>query len=116
VPRLRLIKPRNPLNGLVQGDVARRITFGRKAIFMPLGLLVTAGVVPRDWQVEIVDECTRTVPVAAGRILTRDWARYNGASVVFEPRRMSARQLANCQTAAFKEFFSWASLWERLTL
>ena len=42
MPRLRLINPRNPLNGLVQNDVARRVTLGRKAIFMPLGLAVAA--------------------------------------------------------------------------
>jgi radical SAM superfamily enzyme YgiQ (UPF0313 family) len=64
MPRLRLINPRNPLNHLVENDVARRLTFGRKAIFMPLGLAVAAGVVPRSWHVEIVDECTRPVPVA----------------------------------------------------
>jgi radical SAM superfamily enzyme YgiQ (UPF0313 family) len=62
MPRLRLINPRNPLNHLVDNDVARRLTFGRKALFMPLGLAVTAGCVPRSWQVEIVDECTRSVP------------------------------------------------------
>ncbi|MDD4889450.1 MAG: radical SAM protein [Phycisphaerae bacterium] len=62
MPRLRLINPRNPLNGLVQGDIARRVTFGRKAVFMPLGLMVAAGVVPADWQVEIVDECTTALP------------------------------------------------------
>jgi radical SAM superfamily enzyme YgiQ (UPF0313 family) len=64
MPKLRLINPRNPLNGLVQGDVARRLTFGRKAIFMPLGLMVAAGTVPRSWQVEIVDECVQGVLVA----------------------------------------------------
>jgi radical SAM superfamily enzyme YgiQ (UPF0313 family) len=65
VPRLRLINPRNPLNHLVENDVARRLTFGRKAIFMPLGLTVAAAVVPRVWQVEISDECTGPVPMAA---------------------------------------------------
>jgi radical SAM superfamily enzyme YgiQ (UPF0313 family) len=63
MPKLRLINPRNPLNGLVQNDVARRVTFGRKAIFMPLGLMVAAGTVPRSWQVEIIDECAQSVPV-----------------------------------------------------
>jgi len=63
MPTLRLINPRNPLNHLVDNDVARRLTFGRKAIFMPLGLAVAAAVVPRRWDVEIVDECTRRVPI-----------------------------------------------------
>lgn len=65
MPRLRLINPRNPLNGLVQSDIARRVTFGRKAVFMPLGLMVVAGCVPSGWQIEIVDECTGPVPIAA---------------------------------------------------
>ena len=52
----------------------------------------------------------------AGRLLTRDWSKYNGASVVFEPKRMTPRQLANCQMAAFREFYSLASMWERLKL
>jgi radical SAM superfamily enzyme YgiQ (UPF0313 family) len=64
MPKLRLINPLNPLNGLVQSDMARRLTFGRKAVFMPLGLMVAAGMVPRSWQVEIVDECVQGVPVA----------------------------------------------------
>jgi radical SAM superfamily enzyme YgiQ (UPF0313 family) len=63
MPKLRLINPQNPLNGLVQSDVARRLTFGRKAIFMPLGLMVAAAAVPRSWQVEIVDECAQGAPI-----------------------------------------------------
>jgi radical SAM superfamily enzyme YgiQ (UPF0313 family) len=64
MPTLRLINPRNPINGLVENDIARRVTYGRKAIFMPLGLAVAAGCAPREWGVEIVDECTRPVPIA----------------------------------------------------
>jgi radical SAM superfamily enzyme YgiQ (UPF0313 family) len=64
VPKLRLINPRNPLNHLVENDVARRVAFGRRALFMPLGLAVAAAVVPRSWQVEIVDECTGPVRIA----------------------------------------------------
>jgi len=62
--KFRLINPRNPLSGLVRNDVARRLTLGRQAIFMPLGLMVAAAVVPRSWQVEIVDECIRDVPIS----------------------------------------------------
>lgn len=65
MPKLRLINPRNPLNALVDSDIARRVTFGRKAVFMPLGLMVAAGVVPRHWDVEIIDESTRGTPVVA---------------------------------------------------
>ena len=51
-----------------------------------------------------------------GRILTRDWSKYNGATVVFQPKRMSPQQLANCQVAAFRQFYSWPSMHERLGL
>ncbi|MBM4017876.1 MAG: B12-binding domain-containing radical SAM protein [Planctomycetes bacterium] len=64
MPRLRLISPVNPLNHLMESDIARRVTFGRRAVFMPLGLAVAAAVVPRSWQVEIIDECVRPVRVA----------------------------------------------------
>ncbi|MCX5670493.1 MAG: radical SAM protein, partial [Planctomycetota bacterium] len=33
-----------------------------------------------------------------------------------QPKRMTPRELANCQVAAFREFYSWGSMWERLTL
>lgn len=52
----------------------------------------------------------------AGRILTRDWSKYNGATVVFKPCHMTERELANCQVAAFREFYSLRSVWERLTV
>ncbi len=63
MPKLRLINPRNPLVAVLQGPVARRVTFGRKALFMPLGLAVAAAVVPERWDVEIRDECTGPVPI-----------------------------------------------------
>lgn len=50
----------------------------------------------------------------SGRILTRDWDKYNGVSVVFEPRRISPAQLRHAQMAAFAEFFSWRSAVTRL--
>lgn len=50
----------------------------------------------------------------AGRLLTRDWDKYNGASIVFEPRRMTAQQLRHAQMAAFAEFFSLRSALCRL--
>jgi radical SAM superfamily enzyme YgiQ (UPF0313 family) len=50
----------------------------------------------------------------SGRIRTRDWDKYNGVSVVFEPRRMSPAQLRHAQMAAFAEFFSCRSAVSRL--
>ena len=51
-----------------------------------------------------------------GRIRTRDWERYNGASVVFEPKRMTAKQLRHAQMAAFAEFYSLRSAFRRLRI
>ena len=51
-----------------------------------------------------------------GRIRTYDWERYNGASVVFEPKQMTAKELRHAQMAAFGEFFSLGSSFRRLRL
>jgi len=52
----------------------------------------------------------------AGRLLTCEWERYNGASVCYEPRHMSARQLRHAQMAAFAEFYSLRASFRRLGL
>ena len=49
-----------------------------------------------------------------GRLLTTDWDRYNGGSVVFQPRRMAPQQLRYAQLAAFHEFYSPRSMLKRL--
>lgn len=49
-----------------------------------------------------------------GRLRTRDWERYNGASVVYEPQRMTVAQLRHAQLAAFAEFYSPRSAFRRL--
>jgi len=49
-----------------------------------------------------------------GRLLTRDWDKYNGASVVFQPKRMSVQELRHAQMAAFHEFFMPGSAFRRL--
>ncbi|MEW6250834.1 MAG: radical SAM protein, partial [Planctomycetota bacterium] len=54
--------------------------------------------------------------VREGRLRTRDWERYNGASVVFEPQRMSVKELRHAQMAAFAEFFSLRSAFGRLRM
>ncbi len=54
--RLRLINPRSPLTTISMPEVIQRMTFSRKAIFMPLNLAICAAVVPDGWDVEIVDE------------------------------------------------------------
>jgi len=49
-----------------------------------------------------------------GRLLSRDWQKYNGASVVFEPKHMSAETLRRLQLAAFGRFYSFGSMFRRL--
>lgn len=48
MPTWRFVSPRNLLNGLVDG---------RKAVFVPLGLMVAPGTVPQRWTFEVRDEC-----------------------------------------------------------
>ena len=49
-----------------------------------------------------------------GRLLTTDWSRYNGATVVFQPRGMTIPELRHAQMAAFHEFYSPRSALQRL--
>lgn len=51
-----------------------------------------------------------------GRLLTTDWDKYNGATVVYQPRRMTVEQLRHAQMAAFNEFYSFASSFRRLRI
>jgi radical SAM superfamily enzyme YgiQ (UPF0313 family) len=53
---------------------------------------------------------------AEGRILTRDWSRYNGrADVVFRPRCMSPEALLAGYRHANERFYSWTSIYKRLS-
>ncbi len=49
-----------------------------------------------------------------GRIHTRDWALYDGQHVVFQPLRMSARQLATGHERAWKQVYRWRAIGRRL--
>ena len=51
---------------------------------------------------------------AEGRLLTRDWEKYNGATVVFQPKRMTIHELRHAQMAAFHEFYQPRSALARL--
>ncbi len=76
---LRLINPNSPLSNVTMPDVIQRMTmplgtwtparlrsisFGRKALFAPTGLMIAAAVVPGHWRVELIDECTLETPHA----------------------------------------------------
>ncbi len=53
---------------------------------------------------------------AEGRILTRDWSRYNGRDdVVFQPRQMSPETLLEGYRYANRRFYSWNSIYRRLS-
>lgn len=51
---------------------------------------------------------------AEGRILTRDWARYDTGHVVFRPKQMTPEQLLEGIRWAYREFYSWRSILRRL--
>ena len=47
---------------------------------------------------------------AEGRILSRDWDRYDTRTVVFAPRGMSAEALKTGYDWAYREFYRWGSI------
>lgn len=51
---------------------------------------------------------------AEGRILTRDWERYDGQHVVFQPRQMSVRELQEGHERAWKAVYSRRAIVRRL--
>jgi hypothetical protein len=60
--RIRFINPRSPLSTITIPKVIEKMTFSRKALFMPLNLAICASLVPKDWSVEIIDECAISEP------------------------------------------------------
>ncbi|MCC7383060.1 MAG: B12-binding domain-containing radical SAM protein [Deltaproteobacteria bacterium] len=50
---------------------------------------------------------------AEGRILHRDWSRYDTSHVVFRPARMSAEELFEGYAWAYRRIFSHRSIWCR---
>jgi radical SAM superfamily enzyme YgiQ (UPF0313 family) len=50
---------------------------------------------------------------AEGRILHRNWMLYDTGHVVFQPRQMTARQLAEGYAWCYHRLFSHASIWRR---
>ena len=51
---------------------------------------------------------------AEERILSRDWELYDSQHVVFHPRHMSARELADGHERAWKKTYRWSSIGRRL--
>jgi radical SAM superfamily enzyme YgiQ (UPF0313 family) len=50
---------------------------------------------------------------AAGRLLHRNWALYDTGHVVFQPRHMTAEQLAEGYAWCYRRLFSHPSIWRR---
>ena len=50
---------------------------------------------------------------AQGRILHRDWDKYDTAHVVFQPKHMSCEELDRGYAWCYDELFSHASIWRR---
>jgi len=48
------------------------------------------------------------------RILTQDWELYDGQHVVFQPRNMSVRELADGHEQAWKKVYRWSAIAKRL--
>lgn len=48
-----------------------------------------------------------------GRILHRDWSRYDTANVVFRPKKMTCEQLAAGYARCYRHLFSTKSIWRR---
>lgn len=51
----------------------------------------------------------------AGRIFDRDWAKYDGKHVVYQPSRMTPEQLQEGFHWANHQFYSLPSIWKRLS-
>ena len=45
-----------------------------------------------------------------GRLLTRDWSRYNQIDVVFQPKQMSVDELLQGARKVAKKFYSWPNI------
>jgi radical SAM superfamily enzyme YgiQ (UPF0313 family) len=50
---------------------------------------------------------------AEGRLLHRDWSRYDTGHVVFRPKHITAEQLADGYAWCYRRLFSHASIWRR---
>jgi radical SAM superfamily enzyme YgiQ (UPF0313 family) len=49
-----------------------------------------------------------------GRLLHRDWSKYDGQHCVFQPRHLTPRELEQGTERAWKRVYSWSGIWQRL--
>jgi radical SAM superfamily enzyme YgiQ (UPF0313 family) len=48
-----------------------------------------------------------------GRLLHKDWSKYDTGNVVYQPKHMTAQQLQEGYEYAYDRLFSWKSIWRR---
>ena len=72
--KLRLINPRSALSTITMPEIIRKMTFSRRALFMPLNLAICAAVVPEGWDAEIIDENVPTSRTGRARTGSTPWA------------------------------------------
>ncbi len=48
-----------------------------------------------------------------GRILTKDWSRYNQVDIVYQPKNMTVQELYDGTRRVAKEFYSWKDIIKR---
>jgi hypothetical protein len=103
----------------VQAGIVFGFDNDRPAIFREtLDFLETAGVQNATFNILTPFPGTRLYQrlEAEGRILTRDWSKYNGrADVVFRPKQMSPEELLSGYEYADRRFYSWRSVCKRLS-
>jgi len=103
----------------VQAGIVFGFDHDTEAIFSEtLDFLETAGVQNATFNILTPYPGTRLYQrlEAEGRILTRDWSKYNGREdVVFQPRHMSPESLLNGYRYANRRFYSAASVYRRLS-
>jgi hypothetical protein len=48
-----------------------------------------------------------------GRILHKDWSRYDRQNIVFQPRNFTPEDLQDKIFWAYRQTYNWRSLWDR---
>lgn len=51
---------------------------------------------------------------SAGRLLHRDWSKYDSNHVVFRPQRMTPKELMRGYLWTYRNFYSFGSIWKRV--
>ena len=88
--KILLVYPRDPESFWSFRHVLRFV--GKRSAFPPLGLLTVAAMLPRDWEIRLVD--TNVEELADHDLAWADWVMLSGMIVHKEPAREIARRCA----------------------